>query len=337
MMINKTVSYYNNADDSKSRIRYNLDYVLGMIRGNQELFQQTARIRSMPTEEEYKQAKKLLPMIAPSGIFDYRNDNPENLREYSNVLVLDFDHFQSHLDAGEFKRNLIANADRLYIYALWFSPSGLGVKVAMIHDNTTPMYHNELFRCIREQLYPGIPEFDDKCGNLSRTFFLSSDPEIYINPQRDSLTPYHFEHSPSVRATPMKGYNQGYVSNSFTHTSAEIIQNNCFQIQWKDKTLINYIDKKWRLEYPESYEDGHRHQAILSRAKWLCRYGVLYENALAYLTGTFGLHEIDKADIEAMVINNYNANRGDFGKDRMRLYLKKEEGRNYRNQKLKGE
>ena len=144
-MINKTVSYYNNADDSKSRIRYNLDYVLGMIRDNQELFQQTVRIRAMPTEEEYKQAKKSLPMIAPSGVFDYRNDDPENLREYSNVLVLDFDHFQSHLDAGEFKRNLIAVADRLHIYALWFSPSGSGVKVAMIHDNTNPMYHNELF------------------------------------------------------------------------------------------------------------------------------------------------------------------------------------------------
>ena len=72
-MINKTVSYYNNADDSKSKIRYNLDYVLGMIRDNQELFQQTVRVRSMPTEEEYKQAKKSLPMIAPSGVFDYRN------------------------------------------------------------------------------------------------------------------------------------------------------------------------------------------------------------------------------------------------------------------------
>ena len=64
---------------------------------------------------------------------------------------------------------------------------------------------------------------------------------------------------------------------------------------------------------------------------------MLYENALAYLTGTFGLHGIDKADIEAMVINNYNANREDCGKDRMRLYLKEESGRNYRNQKLKGE
>ena len=116
-MINKTVSYYNNADDSKSKRFYNLDYVLGMIKDNQELFQQTVRVRSMPTEE-YKQTKKLLPMIAPSGVFDYRNDDPENLREYSNVLVLDFDHFQSHLDAGEFKRNLIAVADRLHIYAL---------------------------------------------------------------------------------------------------------------------------------------------------------------------------------------------------------------------------
>ena len=76
MMINKTVSYYNNADDSKSKIRYNLDYVLGMIRDDQELFQQTVRFRSISTEEEYKQAKKLLPMIAPSGIFDYRNDIP---------------------------------------------------------------------------------------------------------------------------------------------------------------------------------------------------------------------------------------------------------------------
>ena len=55
-MINRTVSYYNNADDSKSKIRYNLDYVLGMIKDNQELFQQTVRLRSMPTEKEYKQA-----------------------------------------------------------------------------------------------------------------------------------------------------------------------------------------------------------------------------------------------------------------------------------------
>ena len=64
--------------------------------------------------------------------------------------------------------------------------------MAMLHDNTNPMYHNELFRCIREQLYPGVAEFDDKCGNLSRTFFLSSDPEIYINPMGGLSYPLSF-------------------------------------------------------------------------------------------------------------------------------------------------
>ena len=59
---------------------------------------------------------------------------------------------------------------------------------------------------------------------------------------------------------------------------------------------------------------------------------MLYENALFYLTGTFGLHGI----IKGMVINNYNANRGDFGQNEV-VPEKKEEGRNYRIQKLKGE
>lgn len=37
MMINKTVSYYN--DDSRSKIRYNLDYVPGMIRDSRKIDQ----------------------------------------------------------------------------------------------------------------------------------------------------------------------------------------------------------------------------------------------------------------------------------------------------------
>ena len=72
-MINKTVSYYNNADDSKSKIRYNLDYVLGMIRDNQELFQQTVKLRSMPTEEEYKQAKMIWQILCQSHCIPKRS------------------------------------------------------------------------------------------------------------------------------------------------------------------------------------------------------------------------------------------------------------------------
>lgn len=104
---------------------------------------------------------------------------------------------------------------------------------------------------------------------------------------------------------------------------------------WKDQTLINYIDKKWRKDYPNSYEDGNRHRSILSRAKWLCLYGVLYDAALNCLVGTFGRHGISEDEIRGMVGDNYNANRENFGVSRMDLYGKGNQGIAYRNQKLR--
>ena len=149
------------------------------------------------------------------------------------------------------------------------------------------------------------------------------------------MAPYHFEYDPSIPEPAKKSYNHGCSSGSFIHTQEELERNTGFQRLWKDKTLINYIDRKWRKEYPDSYEDGNRHKSILSRAKWLCLYGVLYDAALDYLVGTFGRHGISEDDIKGMVINNYNANRESFGVSRMDLYNKKEQGVAYRNQMLR--
>lgn len=102
-------------------------------------------VRKQTTEKAYKEEKHKLPMIAPSGIFDYRNDDSTNLRQYSNLLVLDFDDFGSHEAAGEFKERLIQYTNPLHLYAVWFSPGNRGVKAAMIHDNTNPDHHYNLF------------------------------------------------------------------------------------------------------------------------------------------------------------------------------------------------
>lgn len=334
-MLRNTISLYNNAEDSKSKKYYSFDIILEWIKSDPTLIPQTKKARAQTHEEDYKKEKNKLPMVAYNGIFDYRNDDLENLREYSNIIVLDFDDFPSYEAAGEFKKKLISYADRLHLYAAWFSPSGKGIKAAMIHDNTNPEYHYNLFWQIKKNLYPKTKQFDEKCYNISRTFFLSSDPDIYINPNKEQLVPYHFKYDHSIPKPSKKSYNKGCSSTNFVHTEEEMERNMGYQNLWKDKTLINYIDKKWRKEYPKSYEDGNRHRSILSRAKWLCRYGVLYEDALFYLTGTFGLHGISEEDIEGMVINNYNANRDNFGEYRMELYSKKQEGRAFRNLMLK--
>ncbi len=184
---------------------------------------------------------------------------------------------------------------------------------------------------------PHTEEFDGNCSNLTRSCFLCHDPEIWINPEKETLEPYHFEYVPSIPEPCRKSYNRSGSGRSFVHTEDEIRRNTAFQILWKDKALVNYVDTRWRKDYPDSYEDGHRHRSILSRAKWLCLYGVLYENALDYLKATFGKHGISEPDIEGMLINNYNANRFRFGSERQRLYSKKEEGKKFRMRKLFGE
>ena len=330
-MIKNTVSYYNNAEDSKSKRYISLDYVLlEMVAKDEQLKQLTEFVRNQPDEDMFKEEKKKLPMIAPSGIFTHRNDNIDNLREYSNIMVLDFDKFPNHEAANEFKQKLIQYVDQLHIYAVWFSPSNKGVKVAMLHDNTNPEYHYNLFMQVRFKLYPNTEQFDMKCGNLSRTCFLSYAPDVWLNPDREHLTPFHFVYDPSIPDPPEKDYNKGWSSKEFKHTEEEIKLNSIFQARWKDKQLTNYIDKCWRKIYPDSYKDGNRHQSILSRAKWLCLYGVLFDDAVNYLKATFGRHGIDEKDIEAMAINNYNSNRGKFGSKRNELYQRKENGRMYR-------
>lgn len=331
IMIKNTVSFYNNAEDSRSKRYLSLDYVLLEIIGrNEQLKEQTDIVRQQPDEKAFKAEKRKLPMIAPSGVFNYRNDNIDNLREYSNIMVLDLDKFPGHEAAKEFKEKLIQYANRLHIYAVWLSPSNKGLKVAMLHDNTNPEYHYNLFIQVKFKLYPNTEQFDMKCGNLSRTCFLSYDPDVWLNPERANLTPFRFVYDPQYPNVPPRDYNaKGYSSKEFKHTEDEIRLNSIFQTQWTDKQLMNYADKHWRKDYPDSYKDGNRHKSILSRAKWLCLYGVLFDDAVDYLKATFGRHGIDENDIEAMAINNYNSNRDKFGSKRNEIFQRRNDGMNY--------
>lgn len=68
-----------------------------------------------------------------------------------------------------------------------------------------------------------------------------------------------------------------------------------------DKQFINYADKIWRKQYPNSNQDCNRLLSILLRAKWLCFYGVFFENAKDYLLNTFGRYGIFEFEIEVML------------------------------------
>lgn len=345
--LKENLSYYQSATDSKSTVFRTLTQILDDIK--QGTFKtQVDIVRSQTSTHFYKQEKRKLPMFTTSGVFSHRNDNPSNLTQYSNLLMLDFDKFPSEQKMLEFKYKLIQYASDVHLYAVFISPSGLGVKAVMLHDNTNPLEHERMFQQVKRDLFPNTDEFDMKCGNLSRTCFVSYDPNLFINTD-PNLQPYPFISDTSITVPQRKQvkyapYSAQSTQTPFHHTPQQLNLSNKFKYWDKellgltrdaDKSLINYLDEKWRKQFPNAYQDGNRHQSILARAFSLCEAGVLIDAALNYFNDTFGRHGITQADIANMVNYAYNTNEENWGTNRSFLLRLRQNGHQKRIQGLK--
>jgi hypothetical protein len=131
------------------------------------------KIRAEKRKPERNELKKMLPAICFSGTFNKRADNA--LLAHSGLICLDFDGYQKQKELLQDKENLSKNK---YVYAVFISPSGNGLKVLVKipadADNHTN-YFNSLER------YFNSPYFDKTSKNISRVCYESYDPLIYVN------------------------------------------------------------------------------------------------------------------------------------------------------------
>lgn len=119
-----------------------------------------------------RDAKKQLPVVLFSGMFEQRKDS--SLKKHSGFIVLDFD----NLTDVEYAKTKLATDE--HSYATWISPSGNGVKVLV--RVTNPEHHESHFRAL-EKYYDkayGL-EIDSTGKNTSRACYESYDPSIVIN------------------------------------------------------------------------------------------------------------------------------------------------------------
>ena len=335
--MNELMSFYNNATDSTSISIVSLSYILSSIM-NGRYKRMIERIRTMVGQQkDYKDEKRNLPMFTPSGIFKHRNDDLNNLTDYTSFLVIDFDHFNTFKETTEFKEKLIKYTNPLHIYAIWISPSGLGVKALMIHDNRNPVEHTRMFMQVKRDLYPNTSQFDMSCGNISRGCFMSYDTKLYINP--NPIEPYHFVPDPSIQLSDSKRSNVNYngsTQKEYQHTEEQLKWHSLIAgmercefglMRDADLSLIDYMKKRWDKAFPDCYVDGNRHQSILSRASSFCKAGVLVDNAINHLISTFGKNGIEEREIKAMVNYCYNTNSESFGRSRGRINDLRRQGR----------
>ena len=72
------------------------------------------------------------------------------------------------------------------------TPSGNGLKALVLHDNTDPARHEDLYGQLLDKFYVANRN-DASCKDLARRNYLSYDPDIWTNPNPEPYpyVPHH--------------------------------------------------------------------------------------------------------------------------------------------------
>lgn len=289
-IIKKECSIFNRVFNTKDSQLLNISDILKLIKiGTPELISIINEIRTEENHQKQNDLKYLnLPIVCWNGVFEKRNNN--YIKEYSSYLALDIDNLKE-MDVIKYK-NLLKQYE--FIKAIFVTPSGKGLKVIVQHDNINPKLHKELFIQISKIF--NIEKLDMGVSDLARGNYLSHDPNIYINEKCKS---YHF--------TEEYIYNSIIENHKYTEYKSS---NNSLE----DNRILGCLDSYWHKKYPESWEEGNRHNAVLKQASKLNKVGIEKDRALSYLIVSF--ETLSEHEILNIVNYIYQSNPSDFGIDR---------------------
>ena len=278
--------------------RYNLSYptlsrVTGMIRdgnmvlcdnqyGKYTLAQAIEHIRKQPENEMQYWKARLLPAVAYNGTFSEIDST--HLISYSNVTAMDFDHIGTQAEMTDQRNWLIKTPCVLCVFV---TPGGRGVKALILHDNTDPDRHRDLYAQLLDKF--NVAGKDSACKDMARRNYLSYDPDIWMNPN-----PVPFHYIPTVRA-------QGKVIQP--HAERKV----------SDKSIINIINSLWKKNNPEYWKEGNRAESIFKLACLMCKWGVDESLAIGYFIEGWKSPTMSEEEILEHVRNAYRAEKNNFG------------------------
>lgn len=144
-------------------------------KGYIDLNKKIAKLRSLnPESEEHRHLKNSLLAIMFNGTFNERNDNA--LIEHSGLCVLDFDDYPDDKTMQDERQRLMQCK---FVYLLFTSPGGKGLKVIIKIPKSTKDEHKRRFQAFEKFIKSDY--FDKTSCNVSRVCFESYDPDAYFN------------------------------------------------------------------------------------------------------------------------------------------------------------
>lgn len=281
-------------------VKYNLVYlelidIIQAIRtGNTKMYdneygcytlqQAIAKIRSVNPGDMQKWKTRLLPAVAYNGTF--RELNSAGLMDYSCVTALDFDHIATSNEMMHLRNRLVKTSCVLSVFV---TPSGRGLKALVLHDNTDPSRHGDLYGQLLDKFYVANRN-DASCKDLARRNYLSYDPDIWTNP---NPVPFHYE--------PMAITSDGKMQSDYKGKAVS------------DQSIINIMDSVWKQKNPEYWKEGNRATSIFKLACLMCKWGVDEDRAIGYFVKGWESQTMDETEIVSHVKNAYKTEARNFG------------------------
>ena len=321
----KLVSVYDNIFDVTSFSAKDIDHILTLIKyGYPQLISQITAIRNMASHQEQNEAKKNLPVFCCNGTFHRRNN--ASLLQYSSFIAIDFDGFSSNTELLAYKEHLKTYS---FVYAIFVSPSGNGLKAIIQHTSTNPAHHYNLFVQLHRVFGLGNTNFDSVVSDIARGTYFSYDPDLWQNP---FCRPFEFVYDLAIGDKQQKGKvvtggKSGTTTASYRYetSEAERMMNRIFQDIMTDDQVINYLNNHFWKRRKEDYQEGNRQSSLLRKAAQLCKYGVLYENALKELKFRYCYAGLSEEEVESKVAYCYSSNV--FGCNRSEIQRMREDSR----------
>lgn len=250
--------------------------------GTYSLKKITNAIRIEPSAQRQNDWKaRFLPVVFFNGIWD-----GARISEYSNITALDFD----FIDTDEQLAQTLSDLKRSpYVLAIFRTFKPKRIKALIIHDNTDPAKHKEMY----EQLISlfGITLIDASCKDLSRKTYLPWDEDIWVNV---NCTPYHFIPTATMPIKPFSVKGNGKTKSP--------------------QSIINIMNSSWRKNHSEYWREGYRANSIFKCACLFCEYGVPQDMAEDYfLNGGWIADEFTADEVIKHVRGAYGCNKNNFG------------------------
>ena len=284
---------YATVDDVVKIIREGEILINDYEYGQYTLRQAIEYIRSLGTKAEKQEWKaRLLPTVAYNGVFS--EVERHHLVQYSDVTAMDFDDITSHEEMCHLWRRLVITP---CVCCVFVTPGGKGLKALVLHDNTDPAMHGDLYDQLLWKF--NVTSKDEGCKDLARRNYLSYDPDIWTNPN-----PVPFHYVPTIKPIiQVQQVRQAQPQNHYAQTGRNI----------SDRSIISIMNSVWKKNNPEYWQEGNRACSIFKLACWLCKWGVDEDLALEYFIKGWESDTMTEDEITGHVTNAYKTEKDNFG------------------------